>query len=102
MQLFETELVTKIFAQLFPDNSLNVFMKVFPEQLTLEEKTKVEISEVSHTSTYQNVEEGKFMFFHEKFPKSSKFYCMELCLYSPITDIVEAMKILIQKRQQSY
>ena len=38
------------------------------------------------------------MFFDKKFPKSSEFHYREPGLYPSITDIVEAMNILIQER----
>ena len=47
---------------------------------------------------YQNVTDGKFMFFEEKLSKSSEFYYLEPDLYTSITDIVEAMNTLIQER----
>ena len=39
------------------------------------------------------------MFFDIKLSKSSEFYYAEPGLYPSITDIVEAMNILIQERQ---
>ena len=47
---------------------------------------------------YENITEGKLMFFDKKFPKSSEFYYLETGLYPAITDVVEAMNILIQER----
>ena len=47
---------------------------------------------------YQNVKEGKILFFDKKFSKSSEFYYLELGLYPSITDIVEAMNTLFQER----
>ena len=47
---------------------------------------------------YQNVTEGKFMFFDEKLQKSSEFYYLEPGHYPSITDIVEAMNALIQEK----
>ena len=47
---------------------------------------------------YQNDTEGKLMFFDKKLSKSSEFYYLEPGLYPSITDIVEAMNILIQER----
>ena len=47
---------------------------------------------------YQNVTEGKFMFFGKKLSKSSEFYYLEPGLYPSITDIVEAMNTLIQEK----
>ena len=48
-------------------------------------------------SMYQNVTEGKFMFFHKKSSKSSDFHYLESGLYPYIADIVEAMNTFIQE-----
>ena len=47
---------------------------------------------------YQNTTEGKFKFFDKKLSKSTSTYNIEPALYNSITDIVEAMKTLIQER----
>ena len=47
---------------------------------------------------YQNVTQGKFMFFDKKLSKSSEFFYLEPGLYLSITAAVEAMKTLIQER----
>ena len=91
-------MVSNASAQLFPDNTLSSFTNFLPEQLNLECQWEVAISEISYPSTYQNVTEGKFMFFGKKLSKSSEFYYLEPGLYPSITDIVEAMNALIQER----
>ena len=98
MEPFTIELVSNASAQLFPDNTLSSFTNFLPEKLNLEGQWEVAISEVSYPSMYQNVTEGKFMFFDKKLSKSSEFYYLEPGLYSSITDIVEAMKTLTQER----
>ena len=47
---------------------------------------------------YQNITEGYFKLFDEKFSKSTSTYNLEPGLYTSITDIVEAMNMLIQER----
>ena len=47
---------------------------------------------------YQNVTEGKFLFYDEKLSKKTEVYYLETGLYSSITDFVEAMNTLIQER----
>ena len=47
---------------------------------------------------YQNVTEGKIKFFDKKLSNSSEFCYLEPGVYPFITDIVEAMNILIQER----
>ena len=98
MESFTIELVSNASAQLFPDNTLSSFANFLPEQLNLDRQWEVAISEVSYPSMYQNVTEGKLMFFDKKLSKSLEFYYPEPGLYRSITDIVEAMKILLQER----
>ena len=98
MESFTIELVSNASAQLFPDNTLSSFTNFLPEQLNLDGQWEVAISEISYPSMYQNVTEGKFMFFDKKLSKSSEVYYLEPGLYPSITDIVEAMNILIQER----
>ena len=52
----------------------------------------------TYPSMYQNVTEGKLMFSDKNLSKSSDFFYLEPGLYPSITDIVEAMNILIQER----
>ena len=98
MESFTIELVSNASAQLFPDNTLSSFTIFLPEQLNLDGQWEVAISEISYPSMYQNVTEGKIMFFDKKLSKSSEFYYLEPGLYPSITDIIEAMNILIQER----
>ena len=98
MESFTIELVSNTCAQLFPDNTLSSFTNYLPEQLNLEGQWEVAISEMSYPLRYQNVTEGKFMFFGKKLSESSEFYYVEIGLYPSITDVVEAMNILIQER----
>ena len=98
MESLTIELVPNASAQLFPDNTLSPFTNFLPEQLNLDGPWEVAISEISYPSMYQSVTEGKFMFFDKKFSKSTNFYYLEPGLYPSITDIVEAMNILIQER----
>ena len=98
MESFTIELVSNASAQLFPGNTLSSFTNFLPEQLNLDGQWEFAISEISYPSMYQNVTEGKIMFFDQKLSKSSEFYYLEPGLYPSITDIVEAMNILIQGR----
>ena len=66
--------------------------------MKLDGQWEVAISEISYQSMYQNVTEGKFMFYDEKLSKITEAYYLEPGLYSSITDIVEAMNTLIQGR----
>ena len=92
------ELVSNASGELFPDNTLSSFTNFLPEQVNLERQWQVAISEISYPSMYQNITEGYFKFFDEKFSKSTSTYNLEPGLYTSITDIVEAMNTLIQER----
>ena len=98
MQSFAIELVSNASPQLFPDITMSSFSNFLPEQLNLAGQWEVSILEISCPSMYQNVTEGKFMFFDKKFSKSSEFYYLEPGLYPSITDIVEAMNTLIHEK----
>ena len=98
MESFTRELVSNASAQLFPDNTLSSFTNFLPEQRNLDGQWEAAISEISYPSMHQNVMEGNFMFFDKKLSQSSEFYQLEPGLYPSITDIVEAMNILIQER----
>ena len=67
MDSFTIELVSNTFGELFPDNTLSSFTNFLPEQVNLEGQWEVEISEISYPSMYQNITEGYFKFFDEKF-----------------------------------
>ena len=64
----------------------------------MKRQSEVASSEVSYTSMYQIITEGKFKFFDERLSKYTTTYNLEPSLYTSITDIVEAMNMLIQER----
>ena len=74
---------------------LQIFL---PKQVNLKGQSEFAVSEISYPSMYQNVTEGKFMFFDKNFSTSLEFYYLEPGIHPSITDIVEAMDILIQER----
>ena len=98
MDSFTIELAYNASSQLFPNNTLSSFTNFLPEQVNLDGQWEVAISEISYPSMYQNVTEGKFMFYDEELSKTTEAYYLEPDLYSSITDIVEAMNTLIQER----
>ena len=98
MESFTIDLFPNATAQLFPDNTLSSLTHFLQEQLNLAGQWEVAIPEISYPSMYQIVTEGKFMFFDKKLWKSSEFHYLEPGLHPSITDIVEAMNILIQER----
>ena len=98
MDSFTIELVSNASSQLFPNNTLSSFTNFLPEQVDLDGQWEVAISEISYLSMYQNLTEGKFMFYDEKLSKTTEAYYLERGLYSSITDIVEAFNTLIQER----
>ena len=98
MDSFTIELVSNASGELFPDNTLSSFTNFLPEQVNLEGQWEVAISEISYPSMYQNITEGYFKLFDEKLSKSTSTYNLEPGLYTSTTDIVEAMNMLIQER----
>ena len=63
MESFTIELVSNAASGLFPDNPLSSFTNFLPDQVNLEEQWKVAISEISYLSRYQNVTDGKFLWY---------------------------------------
>ena len=98
MDSFTIDLFSNASSQLFPNNTLSSFTNFLPEQVNLNGQWEVTISEISYPSMYQNLTEGKFMFYDDKFSKTTEAYYLQPGLYSSITDIVEAMNTLIQER----
>ena len=98
MKPLNIEFVSNASAQIFPAKPLSSLTNFSPKQLNLEGQWQVVISEISYPSVYQTITEGKFLFFDKKLLKSSEFYYLEPGLYPSITNIVEAMNILIQER----
>ena len=98
MDSFTIELVSNASSQLFLNNTLSLFTIFLPEQVNLDGQWEVAISENSYPSMYQNVTEGKFMFYDEKLSKTTEAYYPEPGLYSSILDLVEALNTLIQER----
>ena len=97
MESFTVEFVSNASAQLFPDNTLSSFTIFLPEQLNLEGQWEVATSEISYPSMYQNVTQGKFMFFDKKLSESSEIFYLEPGLYPYFTDIVEALKTFVRE-----
>ena len=99
MDSFTIQLISNASAELFPHNTLSFFTNFLPEQVILEGQWEVAISEISYPSMYQNITEGYFKFFDEKLSKSTSTYNLrQPGLYTSITDIVEAMKTLMQEK----
>ena len=98
MDSFTIELVSNASSELFPDNTLSSFTNFLPDQVNLEGQWEVAISEISYPSMYQNVTDGKFLFYDAIDSKTTTAYYLEPGLYSSVPDIVEAMNLLIQER----
>ena len=96
MDSFTIELVFNASSQLFPNNTLSSFTNLSPEQVNLDGQWDVANSEISNPLMYQNITEGKFIFYDEKLSKTTEAYYLEPGLYSSKTEIVEAMNTLIQ------
>ena len=74
MESFTIELVCNASSQLFPNNTLSSFTNFLPEQVNLDGQWEVAVYEISYPSMYQNVTEGKFMFYDEKLSKTTEAY----------------------------
>ena len=98
MDSFTIELVSNASGELFPDNTLSSFTNFLPEQVKLKGQWDAAISEISHSTMYQNITEGNFKFLNEKLSKSTTSYSLEPGLNTSITDIVEAKNTLIQEK----
>ena len=98
MDSFTIELVSNASGELFPINTLSFCTNFLPEKMNLEGQWEVAISEISYSTWYQNITEGKFKFFDEKLSKSRTTYNLEPGLYTSLTDIMQAMNTLIQER----
>ena len=98
MDSLTIELMSNASGELFPDNTLSSSTNFLPEQVNLEGQWEIANSKISYPSMYQNITEGKFKFFDEKFSNSTSTYNLEPGLCTSITDIVEAMNTLIQER----
>ena len=98
MDSLTIELVSNASSQLFPNNTLSSLTNFLPDQANLDGQWEVAISEISYPSMYQNVTEGKFLFYDEKLSKTTEALYLEPGVYSSITDNVEAMNTLIQER----
>ena len=66
--------------------------------MNMDGQWEVAFSETSYPSMYQNVREGKFIFYDDKLSKTTEAHYLEPGLYSSITDIVKALNTLIQER----
>ena len=98
MASFTIEFITNESAKPFPDNTLSSFTSFQPEQLNLEGQWAVAVSEISYASMYQTLTEGKVLFFDTKLSNSSEYYHFEPGQYHSITNKVEAIDMLIQRR----
>ena len=95
MDSFTIELVSNASFNCYPNNSLSSFTNFLPEQIRLKGEWEVAISEISYTSLYQNVTEGKFTFIdgRESPEEKRKIQPMHIepALYPSVVDIVVAM-----------
>ena len=97
MESLTMELIWNASAPLFPDNTLSSFTNFLPEKLNLEGQWEIAFSEISYPSMYQIFTEGIFVFWQETF-KVIRILLPGTWSLPFITDIVEAMNILIQER----
>ena len=98
MHSFTIELVSNASSELFSDNTLSSFTNFLLDQVNLEGQWEVAISKISYPSMYQNVTDGKFLFYDAIYFKTTTAYYLQPGLYSSVPDIGEAMNLLIQER----
>ena len=98
MHSFTIELVSNASSGLFPDNAFSSFTNFLPDQVNLEGQGEVGISEISYPSLYQNVTDGNFLFYDALYSKTTTACYSDSGLYSSVPDIVEAMNLLVQER----
>ena len=96
LESFTKELISNASTQLFPDNILSFFRDFLTEQLNLEGQWEVAISVKSCPSMYQNVTEGKVMFFDEKLFRSR----LNLTDWNPIFTF--PLRILLKRWTPSF
>ena len=83
-------------AKLFPDKTLSSFTVFLSEKLNLEGQSEIAVSEISYPTSYQNVTEGKLLFFDTTF----SFVRIILAGTRSTTDNVEAMNLLTEERHK--
>ena len=98
MDSFTIKLVSNTYSQLYPNITLSSYTNFLPEQVNLNGQWEVALSETFYSSVYQNVTEGKFLFYDDNLSKATKAYYLELGVYSSITDIVEAKNTLTKEK----
>ena len=101
MDSFTIQLVSNASSEMFPNNTLSPFTNFLPQQVNLEGQWEVAVSEISYLSMYQKVTEGKFSFHDNELSKTKYYYYLEPGLHHCITDIVEAINSLIQKKNNN-
>ena len=74
MESFTIELVSNASFELLPNITLSSFTNFLPEQVNLEVQWEVAVSEISYSSMYQNVTEGKFLFHDNELSKTKDYY----------------------------
>ena len=97
MVSFRIELASNASAQLFPDNTLSCFTNFSPEQLNVDGQWEVAISEISYPSRYQNVTEGKFMFFDKKFQSHQNSFNWNLVCTLPLRILLKPWTFSFEK-----
>ena len=92
MESFTIELVSNASAQPFPlspDITLSSFTIFLPEELNLDGKCEVAISEISYPSRYQIVTEGKLIFFDKKFQSHQNSFTWNLVCAFPVQTLLK-------------
>ena len=102
MSSITVELASNALFDCYPNNTLSSFTIFLPEQIDLDGKWEVAITELSYPSLCQNITEGKFFYLDEATPdtKPSDYYILHPGQYPSISDIVNEMNRKIQEREK--
>ena len=106
MDFFTSELVSKVFLNCYPNNSLSSSTKILLEQKHLEGEWEAAISETSYPSLLQNVTEEQLKFVGGHISSEQKIKIepihVETELYSSLVVLVVAMddKVILSLRSQ--
>ena len=101
MSSFTVEWLSNASLDFYPNNSLSSFTDFLPQQINLDGKWEVAITELSYPSLFQNKAEGKIFYLDEATPdtKSSDYYTLGPSLHPSISDIVNEMNRKVRKRE---
>ena len=97
METFTIELIFNVAAQFYRPKTFSSFKNFLPEQLNLEGQWEVRVSELTYPLMYQNVTEGMFMFFDEKFQTRLNFTIWKPLFTLPLQMLLRPWKLSFKR-----